>query len=203
MVDRGDVVESERARAEEPGAGPARRRLPRWAQVAAAALGGPVLAGAVALLLAPTPWGPLTLGGEDGTRSFSLCTPIPAGRELYDGQVALDPGAGNDIRIDGVRLLEAGDLQLVEAALAPPTGVSDGSTDVPGLGTGWPPEAQGLEPAVGALVGSGAEPPVLVLRLRATGPNPRFSGARVDYTWQGRARYAVTGEELALKARCS
>lgn len=180
-----------------------RQRVPRAARVVLAALGGPALAGAVALLLAPAPWGPLTLGGEDGTRTFRYCAAPPSGGDLHDGQVVLDPGPGRTVRVEGVSLLAAHDLRLVEASVAPEQVTPDGTVEIPGTGPGWPPATPGLEPAIGADVGPGAGRRALVLRLRTTGPEPRYSGVRVDYTWKGRARYAVTAGELELRARCS
>lgn len=174
-----------------------------------AALVGPALAGAVTVLLTPTPWGPLVFGGEDASRTSSVCVPRPTAGDLHDGQVVIDPGPGRVIRIDGVRLLSARDLRLVEAALVPEKVMPDGSLQIPGTGPGWPPSEPGLEPATGAHVGSpenagsGAGRRALVLRLRPTGSEPRYSGVRVDYTWEGRARYAVTSIELELKETCS
>lgn len=179
------------------------RAWPLWVSGLLAAAGGPALAAAVAFLLAPTSTGPLTLGGEDASRGPQLCTPLVASQDFHDSQTVLEPTPGRIIRIDQITLLEARDLQLVEAGLLSEQPQPDGSLHLPGTGPGWPPPSTDLTPALGAQVGSGAQRRALVLRLRPTGPQPGYSGVRVDYTWEGRQRYAVFGFELTLRPRCT
>lgn len=180
----------------------ARRWLRRWTTPIFAVLCGPLLAGVVALMLSPTTHGPLRLGGEDGSRTFSVCIASPGTQDIHDGQAMLDPGQGHVVRLTSVRLLAAHDLTLVKAGLVQEKILPDGTRMLPGTAPGWPPDAPGLQPAVGARIGSGEDRRALTLRLRTTGPHPRYSGIRVDYTWEGRARYAVTANELEVLPRC-